>query len=329
MKTKSFTIALASVAGLLSTSCDRASKATDTGHAEGGRLRVVAVNEPLAYFARRIGGELVDASCPAPADTDPAYWQPDDRQLAAIQQADLILLNGADYAHWLSTVSLPESKMVDTSTGFADKLIVMEEAVTHSHGPEGAHAHGGTAFTTWLDFDLARRHAGAVHAALVRKLDDKAAVLEAGQAALDKDLAALDEGFSKCGQALAGEPLLASHPVYQYFARAYGLNLRSIHWEPDAQPAEEEWEKLASLLSTHPARWMLWEGEPLAGIANRLKSLNVGIVVIDPCGAPVSNGSFLAVMQANRHQRAVRGHLVEALPGLADVLTAVQRAVFR
>ena len=33
----------------------------------------------------------------------------------------------------------------------------------------------------------------------------------------------------------------------------------------------------------------------------------------------------VAVMQADRHQRAVRRHFVDALPGLADVLSAVFR----
>ncbi len=37
----------------------------------------------------------------------------------------------------------------------------------------------------------------------------------------------------------------------------------------------------------------------------------------------------VAVMQTDRHQRAVRLHLVEALPGLADVLAAIERAVLR
>jgi hypothetical protein len=35
------------------------------------------------------------------------------------------------------------------------------------------------------------------------------------------------------------------------------------------------------------------------------------------------------VVQADRHQSAVRCHFVEALPGLADILAAVERAVFR
>ena len=37
----------------------------------------------------------------------------------------------------------------------------------------------------------------------------------------------------------------------------------------------------------------------------------------------------VAVMKADRHQRPVRRHLVEALPGLADVLATIERAVFR
>src|SRR5215475_11075355 len=37
----------------------------------------------------------------------------------------------------------------------------------------------------------------------------------------------------------------------------------------------------------------------------------------------------VAVMHTDRHQRAMRRHPVEALPSLADVLAAVERAVFR
>src|SRR5262249_25709948 len=37
----------------------------------------------------------------------------------------------------------------------------------------------------------------------------------------------------------------------------------------------------------------------------------------------------VTVMQAYRHQRAVRRHFVETLPGLTDVLAAVECAVFR
>ena len=97
------------------------------------KLVIYTVNYPLAYFAERIGGDLVEVVFPAPADKDPAYWSPDADTIAAYQGADLILLNGAGYAKWVDRASLPSSRLVDTGAAFADRLIEMESATTHSH----------------------------------------------------------------------------------------------------------------------------------------------------------------------------------------------------
>ena len=118
-------------------------------------LQVYVVNYPLQYFAERIGGDRVEVHFPAPADVDPAFWSPDAETIAAYQQADVILLNGAGYADWVTRAALPDSVLVDTSAAFADRLVPVEKAVTHSHGPEGEHVHGEVAFTTWLDPTLA------------------------------------------------------------------------------------------------------------------------------------------------------------------------------
>ncbi len=96
---------------------------------------------------------------PAPADVDPAYWNPDVGTISAYQQSDLIFLNGAGYAKWVDKVSLPGSKLVNTSKKFKDQYISTEDAVTHSHGPKSGHANENVAFTTWIDFELASRHA--------------------------------------------------------------------------------------------------------------------------------------------------------------------------
>ncbi len=49
----------------------------------------------------------------------------------------------------------PKSKLCNTSAGFAEDYIVLEDALTHSHGPEGKHAHGVTAFTIGHSLTLA------------------------------------------------------------------------------------------------------------------------------------------------------------------------------
>jgi zinc transport system substrate-binding protein len=80
----------------------------------GDKLRVYTVNYPLAYFAERIAGDLATVIFPAPPNVDPAFWMPNAETIAAYQTADLILLNGADYAKWTAKVSLPRSRLVDT-----------------------------------------------------------------------------------------------------------------------------------------------------------------------------------------------------------------------
>jgi zinc transport system substrate-binding protein len=269
------------------------------GSEETGQLSVFAVNYPLQYFAERIGGNDVEAVFPAPADEDPAYWSPDPDTVAAYQGADLILMNGAGYARWLERASLPRAQLVDTSRGFPDQLIPLEAGVTHSHGPEGAHTHRGTAFTTWLDPELAILQARAVRDAFAEARPDREAAFQEGLEGLEADLRDLDQRLSNAAEAIGDAPLLFSHPVYQYLIRRYGLNARSVHWEPDQPPSEAMWRELEELVATHPARWMLWEGEPAEATVKRLEAMGIGSRVYTPCAGAPEEGDFLSVMRAN------------------------------
>ena len=263
------------------------------------RATVYVVNYPLQYFAERIGAEQVHVVFPAPADEDPAFWKPDVETIAAFQAADLILINGAAYARWLKTASLPKSKMIDTSRRFKADYIEIQDTGTHSHGPTGQHSHAGTAFTTWLDFRQAAHQAQAVTEGLSRLLPEHKDTFERRYAELEQDLLALDERLDTIAARQRSRPLLASHPVYQYLAKRYGLNLQSVLWEPEVMPDDEEWQRLKSILQGHAGAWMLWEGDPLPTSADKLQALGVKSLVFDPCGNTPEQGDFLSVMQQN------------------------------
>jgi zinc transport system substrate-binding protein len=267
--------------------------------AAGGRLKVYVVNYPLQYFAERVGGERIEVVLPAPAEGDPAYWNPDADTVTAYQRADLIFLNGAGYAKWVKKVSLPRAKMVNTSKGLEDRFITSEEIATHTHGPGGRHAHESLAFTTWLDFELAARQARAITDAMSRKVTEGRESFEENYTALEKDLAGLDRRVRETVATDPSRPLVASHPVYQYLARRYGLNVRSVHWEPDEAPSLEQWSELRALLKKHPAKWMIWEGEPDPEVAAELEKIGVKSLVFDPSAGVPGEGDFLTVMERN------------------------------
>jgi zinc transport system substrate-binding protein len=260
---------------------------------------VYTVNYPLAYFAERIGGDWVKVEFPAPTDEDPAYWQPDAATIEEYQNADLILTNGAGYAKWMEMVSLPTSKCINTSLAFQDQTIELEAALTHSHGPDAEHAHGGLAFTTWLDFSLAAKQAKAIKDAFVKLMPEKNLDFETNYTALEKDLLALDADMKAVSEKIKDVPLIVSHPVYQYWARGYGLNVQSVHWEPDEGPTDQQWEDFKEMLKDHPSQWMIWEGQPTTETVDALKAMQIQSVTFDPCGATPSEKDFLHSMQKN------------------------------
>jgi zinc transport system substrate-binding protein len=262
-------------------------------------LTVFTVNYPLKYFAERIGGGRVRVAFPAPPDIDPAFWSPEPETVVAFQGADLILLNGANYAKWIERASLPEAKLIDTSAGFRDRYLSVESAVVHTHGPEGAHSHGELAFTTWLDPDLALEQSRVILDAFVAARPEGEAMFQAGFDSLERDFREWGENLEDVVAGSPGLPLLGSHPVYQYLAQRFSLNLESVHFEPDEVPAETEWRKLMQILQEHPARWMLWEREPLTETVDKLRSLGVSSIVFDPCGNTPPAGDFLSVMESN------------------------------
>jgi zinc transport system substrate-binding protein len=167
------------------------------------------------------------------------------------------------------------------------------------------------AFTTWLDPTLAIEQAEAIRQSFSAGRPDQAAAFQARFNALRDDLSELDRQLENAARGFSGVPLLASHPVYQYFGRRYGLDLQSVHFEPDAHPDESGWQALAELTRTHPARWMLWEAEPRAETRARLSEMGITSIVVDPCSTPRQNQDYLDVMQANR------GRLAAALSSAA------------
>ncbi len=292
---------------LLAVGCSGEQGRSDSGQAferaEGEtaeREVIYTVNYPLAYFAERIGGDWVRVELPVPAGTDPAYWSPPPEEIAAYQGADLILLNGAGYASWVPRASLPEWKLVNTSAAVQGELIVADEAMVHSHGPEGEHEHENTAFTTWLDPTIAIEQASVIRDALIRLQPAHEADFDAGFRELEGNLVELDRRFERWAADWSGRPILASHPVYQYLARRYELDLRSVHFEPNVPPAADQWRSLRALTGEHPAEWMLWESEPLPEIRTRLKEdFGISTVVFDPVASRPATGDYLSVMRAN------------------------------
>jgi len=261
--------------------------------------KVVATNYPLAYFAERLLGQKAKVTFPVPEDADPAHWSPSDESIAVMQSADLIVVNGAGYESWRDTVTLPNDRIIDTTAHVTKSLIADEQAVTHSHGPEGEHTHVHMATHTWLAPHLAVAQSTALAMALADEMRELGPQLTANAVALSEDLVAFDGRFQEVTEASREWHVIGSHPVYQYLGQRLDWNLHSLHWESGVTPSDEEFAALETRLTETPSRLMLWEDEPTPATRQRLEAMGLTIVVYRTCGSRPESGDFLSEMRAN------------------------------
>ena len=272
---------------------------------------IVAVNLPLETFATRLAEGLVAVENPVPRGEDPQDWMPDAAAIARVQQAPLILLQGAGAGPWGDSISLPASRTIDTTANARSRFPEGLAGLRHAHGGGAEHVHGATAAQAWLDLGIARLQARAVRDAIVRLEPEADAEIDARWRSLDAELASLHEQFRETLR--EAPPLLASHPVYPFLANAYGLSFESVHWEPEDEPDDAAFAELASLQSKQGATLMLWEDEPTPATRAKLEAMGLRVVVFEPAGTSDGERDFIESM----HENLVR---------LRDALAASQSA---
>jgi len=241
----------------------------------------------------------VQVSYAVPADVDPAFWQPSAEAVLEYQQADLIFVNGAGYAAWVKKASLPLSRVIDTSALAADQLITVTAGPRHKHGPTGEHDHGETAFTTWLDPDIAKVQAEAVLQALANARPEYAEVFDAGYQQLVDDLDALNAQLAAALALPVDATVVFSHPVYQYLQRHYAVNAATVMWEPDMALTSDDLSSLPGRPDGSAMQLVIWEAEPSAANQAALAAEGFQSIVFATAANKPVEGDYLDVMRAN------------------------------
>ena len=286
---------------LLLLSCKESFRKEPSGQKSVETPVIAAVNYPLAYFAKRLSDGFATVLFDIPSGQDPAFWEPSDEQVAAIQKADLILLNGANYAKWTSTRTLPYETTVITSSSFDGQLIRLKDSISHKHkkGSE-SHSHEGLASTTWLDLKQASAQASAVALALSEQFPEHETSVMSRLRNLQEDLDALDTAMRAATSTLRQTVAITSHPVYHYWSRAYDLVTPSLLWEPGNEITPQDIVALASIREDHPnAKFFIWESAPLDRNVKMLKEAGLISIIISPCANQPADGDFLSVMRNN------------------------------
>ncbi|MEA2116346.1 MAG: metal ABC transporter substrate-binding protein [Thermodesulfobacteriota bacterium] len=155
-------------------------------------------------------------------------------------------------------------------------------ALTAWNGGSKKHAHESLAFTNWLDLDLAAGQAEVITIGLSRKWPELKVQFEKNLSGLKDDLLTLDRELRVLTSKNSGIAFIGSHPVYGYLANRYQLNHTAVHWEPEQTPNPQQLKTLQEILAGHPAKWMIWEGEPTSESVQKLQAIGMQSLVFAP-----------------------------------------------
>jgi len=222
--------------------------------------QVVATTSVICDLTEQIAQDTIALTCLMDPGQDPHTYQakPSDRQ--AIDEADLVLYDGYDFAPGLIG-------LVDASSNSAPKVAVYEAAVTdplmgeghdhdhghghdhaegeahdhdhehaedhdHDHGEGDAHAHGEEELVAdphiWHNAANNAAIAEVIATNLAKVNPDQAAVYEQNAATLTVQFAELDTWIQTQVDTIpaSNRSLVTTHDAFRYYADAYGIDVK-------------------------------------------------------------------------------------------------------
>lgn len=229
------------------------------------RLQVVATFYPVGFLAETIGGENVTVRILIPENQEVHHYDPKPSDIKSIQEADVLIYNGAGVDHWfedelLALVDTAQKAVVDTTEG----LTLLE--ANHEHGARGeyetrADDHEGHDPHTWVSPHMARQQALNIYQAFIIKDPGNATYYAQRWQALDDKLAGLDAEYTDTLANATKKDIFVSHEAYGYLAHRYNFTQHgAIGLSADEQPSAAD----------------------LAGLVEEMKTLEIYTVFVDP-----------------------------------------------
>lgn len=169
---------------------------TSQSTATSNSLAVATTSPMMTEFATRMLENTAKVQLIVPADRPSRDWRPTRTAATELRDANLVVLTGAGWEPWSERVSLAPTRTVDLSETIKQFLIEVPDAVTHQHGPDGAHSHKGFVPHTWLSPQLL----------LLQLPDLEAAMLKAHPASRDTIRAKPDNCAHHCNRWPASQP---------------------------------------------------------------------------------------------------------------------------
>ena len=227
-------IAIVIVIPLASLAVTQPSFNSEISTTENSKLQVITSATFLYEFSQNVGKEMIDVTLLVPMGADPHDWEPTIRDREKLQKADVIIVNGIGYEHWLGSFDSNDNQgiLVDTSNGIS--TLDSEKYDDHAkeddhdgHEEEDKHNHEDLDPHIWLNPVYAQLQVKNIANTLSNSDPTNKNYYQSNAAIYNKELDLLD---SKIRTELSGckTDFITFHNAFSYFSEEYGLTQHTI-----------------------------------------------------------------------------------------------------
>ena len=288
--------------------------AASGGAGEGGRPKVLAAFYPLEWVTQRVGGSDVELSTLTSPGVEPHDLELTPRQIAEIEQADLIVyLKGVQPAVDEAVAEHAADRSFDVAA--AVTTLPAAEADPHEHEEEG---HGEEEGHEEVDYDPHLWLDPSRFATVATKLGDRLAEADAAHAdgfrsraaATAKELTDLDKEMSDGLADCARRTVVTSHAAFGYLADRYKLKQVGISGiDPESEPSPARLAEVAKVAKAEKVTTIFTEELVNPKVAEVLATeVGAKTAVLNPIESRPATGDYLSATRENlAHLRTALG----------------------
>ncbi len=234
---------------------------------------VLASTTFLADIAQNVAGDRLQVESLLPFGADPHSYQPIPQDVAKIADSDLLIVNGAEYEHFLENVlenAGGERTVIEASAG----LKVREEA----GGEHGVDPH------LWLDPNYVTTYVENIRDGLVALDPEGVEVYTSNAQAYILQLQELDAWIREQVDSIPAERrlLVTNHDSMGYFAERYGFTVIGTvvpGFSSDAAPSAQQMAALIDQIKASRAPAVFLDAAESTTLADQIAS-DAGVVVV-------------------------------------------------
>lgn len=273
-------------------------KAQENNQTNDKKLKVFASVYPVYDFTKKIGGDKIDLQMLATMGLGAHDWEPTIKDLAKLETADLLVLNGSGLEGWTKDIkdSIKSDKLTILETTAGMELLE-GHAHDHDHGEEGhehedehkeeehkheeehkeedhGHEHEHEMATdphVWTSPKHAKKQLEIIAEKIIEKDPANKEYYQENLKKYQAEFDKLDKAYADTVSKLKNKDLVVSHEAFSYLAKDYGLNQVGIEGIiPESEPSPQRMAEIIEIVKDKKITTIFYEQEEATKVADTI-----------------------------------------------------------